>query len=54
MQMEDTQQKQVEPLGGEDPQEEEMATQASIPAWRVPWTEEPADHSTWGRREPSY
>ena len=38
----DTQQKQVEPLGGEDPQEEDMATHASIPAWRVPWAEEPA------------
>ena len=24
-----------------DPLEWEMATQASIPAWRIPWTEEP-------------
>ena len=28
-------------LGQEDPLEEEMATHASILAWRIPWTEEP-------------
>ena len=27
--------------GSEDPLEEEMATHSSIPAWRIPWTEEP-------------
>lgn len=27
--------------GGKDPLGEEMATHPSIPAWRVPWTEEP-------------
>ena len=27
--------------GLEDPQEEEMATYSSIPAWEIPWTEEP-------------
>ena len=27
-------------LGQEDPLEEEMATHASILAWRIPWTEE--------------
>ena len=32
---------QTGPLGGEDPQEEEMATHSSILAWRIPWTEEP-------------
>ena len=31
----------VQSLGGEDPLEEGMATHSSIPAWRVPWTEEP-------------
>ena len=31
----------VRSLGWEDPLEEEMATHASIPAWRIPWTEEP-------------
>ena len=28
-------------LGQEDPLEEGMATHSSIPAWRIPWTEEP-------------
>ena len=28
-------------LGWEDPLEKEMATHSSIPAWRIPWTEEP-------------
>ena len=27
--------------GLEDPVEEEMATHPSIPAWKIPWTEEP-------------
>ena len=30
----------VRSLGQEDPMEEEMATQSSIPAWKIPWTEE--------------
>ena len=28
-------------LGREDPLEEGLATLSSIPAWRIPWTEEP-------------
>ena len=28
-------------LSGEDPVEKEMATHSSIPAWRIPQTEEP-------------
>ena len=31
----------VRSLGLEDPLKEEMATHSSIPAWRIPWTEEP-------------
>ena len=31
----------VQPLGWEDPLEEEMATHSGILAWRIPWTEEP-------------
>ena len=31
----------VRPLGQEDPLEQGMATHSSIPAWRIPWTEEP-------------
>ena len=30
----------VQSLGQEDPLEKEMATYSSIPAWRIPWTEE--------------
>ena len=35
------QETQVQPLGWEDPLEEEMATHCIILAWRIPWTEEP-------------
>ena len=28
-------------MGGEDPLEKEMATQSSILAWEIPWTQEP-------------
>ena len=31
----------VQSLGREDPLEKGMATHSSIPAWRIPWTEEP-------------
>ena len=31
----------VQSLGWEDPLEEGMATHSTIPAWRIPWTEEP-------------
>ena len=39
--MQETQEAQVQSLGQEDPLEEGMATQSSILAWRIPWTEEP-------------
>ena len=35
------QETQVQSLGREDLQEEEMATHSNILAWRIPWTEEP-------------
>ena len=35
------QEMQVQSLSWEDPLEKEMATHASIPAWDIPWTEEP-------------
>ena len=35
------QEMQVQSLGWEDLLEEEMATHSSIPAWEIPWTEEP-------------
>ena len=31
----------VRSLGWEDPLEEGMATDSSILAWKIPWTEEP-------------
>ena len=31
----------VRSLGREDPLEKRMSTHSSIPAWRIPWTEEP-------------
>ena len=31
----------VRSLGGEDPLEKEMATHASILAWKTPWMEKP-------------
>ena len=35
----------VRSLGWEDPLEKKMATHSSIPAWEIPWTEEPAGYS---------
>ena len=28
-------------LGQENPPEKQMATHSSIPAWKIPWTEDP-------------
>ena len=44
------QETQVRFLGQEDPLEKEMATHSSIPAWRIPWTEELGGYSPWGCR----
>ena len=38
----------VQPLGREDPLEKEMATHSRIPAWRIPWTEEPGGLHSMG------
>ena len=35
------QEAQFPSLGWEDPLEKEMATDSSILAWKIPWTEEP-------------
>ena len=35
------QETRVRSLDGEDLLEKEMATHSSIPAWKIPWTEEP-------------
>ena len=38
-------------LGWEDPLKKRMATQPSILAWRIPWTEEPGEiQSIWSQR----
>ena len=34
---------QVLSLGQEDPLEKGIATHSSVPAWRIPWTEEPSE-----------
>ena len=39
--MQEIQEMKVQSLGWEDPLEKEMVTHSSIPAWRIPWTEEP-------------
>ena len=44
------QETQVRSLGGEDSQEEGMATHSSILAWRIPWTEEPGGLESLGRQ----
>ena len=41
-------------LGQEDPLEKEMATHSSIPAWRIPWTEEPGGLQSTGLRRVRY
>ena len=38
----------VQSLGPDDPLEKEMATQSSILAWRIPWTEEPGGLQSTG------
>ena len=44
----------VQCLSGEDPWEEEMATHFSIPAWRIPWTEEPGGLQSMGSHRIGY
>ena len=38
-------------MGQEDTLVEEMATHSSIPAWRIPWTEESDGLYLWGHKE---
>ena len=39
---------QVRSQGWEDPLEKKMATQSSILAWEIPWTEEPGGLQSMG------
>ena len=45
------QETRVRSLCREDPLEKEMATRSSIPAWRIPWTEEPGRLQSMGSLE---
>ena len=45
------QETQVPSLGQEDPLEKEMATHASILAWKNPWTEEPGGLQSMGSQK---
>ena len=42
------QETQIPSLGWEDPLEKGMATHSSIPAWKIPWTEEPGGLQSMG------
>ena len=42
------QETQVQPLGLKDPLEKGLATHSSIPAWRIPWTEDLVGYNLWG------
>ena len=42
------QETQFRSMGWEDAQEKGMATHSIIPAWRIPWTEEPGRLQTMG------
>ena len=44
----------VQFLGQEDPQEKGMTTHSSIPAWRIPWNEEPGGYSQWSRNKQAW
>ena len=46
--MQEPQEMQFRSLGWEDPLEKGMATQSSILAWRIPWTEEPGQLQSIG------
>ena len=39
---------QIQSLGQEDPLEKETATQSSILAWKISWTEEPVGLQSMG------
>ena len=41
----------VQSLGQEDPLEKEMATQYSILAWEIPWTQEPGGLQSMGSQK---
>ena len=44
----ETQETQVQSPGQENPLEKEMVTHSSIPAWKIPWTDEPGGLESMG------
>ena len=46
--MQETQETQVRSLAQKDSLEEEMATDSSILAWKIPWAEEPGGLQSMG------
>ena len=46
--MQDTEETSVLSLYWEDPLEKEMTTHSSVPAWKIPWTEEPGELQSMG------
>ena len=45
------QETRVQLLGQGDPLEKEMSTHSSIPAWEIPWTEQPGGLQSMGSQE---
>ena len=45
------QEMQVQSLGEENSLEKELATQSSILAWEIPWTEEPSELQSMGSQK---
>ena len=48
--MQEKQETRVQSLGREDPLEKEVTTHSSIPAWKIPRTEEPGGLESMGLR----
>ena len=46
--MQETQERQIQSLGGQDLLEKEMANHSNILAWEIPWTEEPGGLQSMG------
>ena len=49
--MQETQEMWVQPLGWEDPLEEEVITHTSLLAWKIPWAEESGRLQSMGSQE---
>ena len=52
--IQEIQESQVRPLGQEDPLEKKLATNSSILAWRIPWTEKPDSLQSIGSQRVRY